>query len=209
MPTSTTTSLSGVYGTIDPDQAQAQFWFFFFAGSGAGGIGLGRVPAIFQEFQDIKALAGQGPTAGGEPIGTGGIVKLLFPDPISAKDVEDVIQKIPTPAEGISERGNAKETSRFAKLGYVVPADFEQALAGCNPLAVSAAYEALSGGSGKAVSPNIVDDKLAVWRTDGLAAFEQDLQNAVVTRFAAYFGLAFLLLFTLDIVVETGINAFG
>ena len=93
-------------------------------------------------------------------------------------------------------------------MGYVVPADFESALKGCNPLAVNAAYEALSGGSGKAVDYETADAKVAVWKQQGVVAFSEDLAKAMLSKASSYFVLAFLLLFTLDIIVETGINAF-
>merc|ERR1719253_710025 len=53
------------------EAAEGEFYFFFFAGSGAGGIGLAQIPRIYSELSSIRALAGEGPSEGGEPVNAG------------------------------------------------------------------------------------------------------------------------------------------
>lgn len=201
---------------LDPETAKPQFFFLFFAGSGAGGIGLSQIPKIVSELNYIKALADQGPTSGTgngdeKTLSTSPFYSVLYPKPLYIKDVQRVIQKIPSSTK-INQQG--KSESYFASLGYVVQEDFFQAMKGCNPLAVYAAFEALSGGGGKCINPDQVDEKVQTWRMAGtsndaeLSVFAADLQKATISKLSAYGTLFFLLFVTLDLIVETGINAF-
>ena len=206
----TTTShfLSLVYKEIDADTAKAHFFFLFGAGSGAGGIGLAQVPRIVKELQLIRQLSSEGPTQGGETLSTNPLVSLLYPKQLSLKDVQKVISKIPSAAK-INAQGTS--TSFFASKGYVVQEDFLVALqrASCNPLASYAAFQAVSKGSGKCVSPDDVDTSVEAYKTDEqLQLFTKDFETSVFTKLSSYVALAFLLLVTFDLIVETGIAAF-
>lgn len=111
-------------------------------------------------------------------------------------------------ADEISARGTS--TNYFASKGYIDRLDFLQALEGCNPLASYAAFDAISGGSGSVVAPDILEEKLKTYREveGGLGAFANDLQGAKTTKLTAYAGLAFLLFIVFDLIIESGINAF-
>ena len=127
----------------DKETAQGEFYFFFFAGSGAGGIGLAQIPRIYSELSSIRALAGEGPSEGGEPVNVG--LSSVFYPTMFRKDIEKAIAKVPSSAK-ISAEGTS--TTYLASKGYIDISDFTASLAksGCNPLASNALFEALSGG---------------------------------------------------------------
>jgi len=191
----------------DKEAAQGEFYFFFFAGSGAGGIGLAQIPRIYSELSSIRALAGEGPSEGGEPVNAG--LSSVFYPTMFRKDIEKAIAKIPSSAK-ISAQGTS--TTYLASKGYIDITDFVASLAksGCNPLASNALFEALSGGGGSCCSPDVLDEKLAKYRSanDSVAAFVSDLQSASLTKLSAYGGLAFLLFLIFALIIESGTTAF-
>lgn len=95
-------------------------------------------------------------------------------------------------------------------MGFVGRQDFCDAAerSKLNPLAAYAVYDALSGGKGSFVSPTIYEETLGEWKKEGgaLTGFKKKLEAAVLTRVSSYAGLAFLLLLTLDFIVENGIQ---
>jgi hypothetical protein len=203
---STSHSLSLLLKETDPDNAKGQFFFFFGAGSGAGGIGLAQIPRIIKELQLIRSLSNEGPTQGGETLSTNPLVSLLYPKPVSLKDVQKVISKIP-PAATINARGSS--TSFFATKGYVVQEEFLLAMASCNPLASYAAFQAISKGGGKCVAPDDVDKSVSVYKAEkNLQQFAKDFETSAYTKVSAYAALAFLLFVTFDLIIETGLTAF-
>jgi hypothetical protein len=187
------------------EEAQGEFYFFFFAGSGAGGIGLAQIPRIYSELSRIRALDGEGPSEGGEPVNVG-LSSIFFPT-MYRKDVEKVIAKVPATAT-ISAQGTS--TSYLASKGYIDQLDFVASLKQCNPLASFALFEAISGGSGSVVSPDVLEENLAKYRSasDPVAAFVSDLQAASLTKLSAYGGLSFLLFLIFALIIESGISAF-
>mmetsp|Transcript_61307 Transcript_61307/g.72809 ORF Transcript_61307/g.72809 Transcript_61307/m.72809 type:complete len:314 (-) Transcript_61307:98-1039(-) len=207
LPTSQILSLLAKKG--DPEAARGIFWFAFFAGSGAGGIGFGQVPAVISQIRYVNSLKDVGPSLGGTALRTSPVTNLLYPtSSLYEKDVAAVIAKIPR-ASVIASR--SMSNAYFATKGYVGRDDFvrECEKLKCNPLASYVVFDALSGGKGSFVSPAIFEETLAKWRSgDGTESFTSDLEKAVLTRFVSYAGLAFLLLLTLDFVVENGIEGF-
>lgn len=189
---------------MDPEDAKAQFYFFFFAGSGAGGIGLAQIPKVYKELQDLKELAKVGPSQGGEALKTGPLVSLFYSQPLYEKDVQKVISKIPSAAK-ISAQGTS--SSYMASRGYVVQSDFVAACKGCNPYAASAVFEAMTAGKGKCVSPDIVDEKTALYKSSFQTTLK-DLQSAAIVKLSSYGSLAFLLFLTFDLIIESGIQGF-
>uniref|UniRef100_A0A7S1YWS5 Uncharacterized protein n=1 Tax=Trieres chinensis TaxID=1514140 RepID=A0A7S1YWS5_TRICV len=198
--------ISGIFREVDPDQAKGEFWFQFVAGSGGLGIGIAQIPKIAADIGQIRDLANEGPTAGGETVNIGPLASLFYPAP-SAADVNKVISKVPT-AEAIVKQSTS--TIYFAKMGYVVEEDFTKVLgkAGCNPLAIKTAFDALSGGKGSAVDPITFADKLGRWKEEGTGAFARDLQGAAVTKISSYGTLLFLVGLVGDLIIESGINGF-
>ena len=197
--------LSRLTQEMDKETARGEFYFFFFAGSGAGGIGLAQIPRIYGELKGIRDLAGEGPSEGGEPVNAG--LSSIFYPTMYRKDVEKVIAKVPSTAT-ISAQGTS--TSYLASKGYIDQSDFVASLKQCNPLASYALFEALSGGSGSVVSPDVLEENLAKYRSasDPVAAFVSDLQSASLTKLGAYGGLGFLLFIVFALIIESGISAF-
>ena len=197
--------LSRLTQEMDKETARGEFYFFFFAGSGAGGIGLAQIPRIYGELKGIRDLAGEGPSEDGEPVNAG--LSSIFYPTMYRKDVEKVIAKVPSTAT-ISAQGTS--TSYLASKGYIDQLDFIASLKQCNPLASYALFEALSGGSGSVVSPDVLEENLAKYRSasDPVAAFVSDLQSASLTKLGAYGGLFFLLFIVFALIIESGISAF-
>ena len=197
--------LSRLTQELDKETAKGEFYFFFFAGSGAGGIGLAQIPRIYGELKGIRDLAGEGPSEGGEVVNAG--ISAIFYPTMYRKDVEKVIAKVP-PTAAISAQGTS--TSYLASKGYIDQMDFVASLKQCNPLASYALFEALSGGSGSVVSPDVLEENLAKYRlaSDPVAAFASDLQSASLTKLGAYGGLGFLLFIVFALIIESGISAF-
>jgi len=205
---STSVATSLFWEKIDREAAKGQFYFFFLAGSGAGGIGGGQIPKIYEELRNLQSLKG-GPTAGGETLQASGIATIFYPEPLSKADVQQLLKVIPSP-EDITSKSDSD--SFLVRKGYVTRDDFLKRLMSeenSNPVAAYAIFDALSKGSATFVSPDQMEEAMTKYRdSDGLSAFATDLQTAAVTKISAYSLLAFLLLFVLDLIVETGINAF-
>jgi len=200
-------ALAGLFRQVTPGQARGEFWFQFVAGSGGLGIGIAQMPKIAKEIGSVRSLAGEGPTLGGDAVSIGPLAGLFYPPP-AVKDVEKVIAKTPS-AVSISKQ--SKSPSYFAAQGYIVGDDFTTVLskAGCNPLAIKTAFDALTEGKGSAVEPDIFDEKIRKWKGDGgTAAYAADLQGAAVTKIISYGTLIFLIGLVGDLIIESGINGF-
>jgi hypothetical protein len=199
-------AVAGIFQPMEKETAQGQF--FVQLGFSVGGLGIGfiQLPRLYGIIQTIRALASEGPTAGGEKLKLGPIASLIFPAP-SKKDVEKVISKIPS-SDRVLQLGSSQ--NYFASRGYVVSQDFTEVLTkqGCNPLAVFAAFDALSSGKGSAVEPDVFDENVARWKVDGTDAFATDLQKSSLVRMGSYATLALLLFIVTDLIVETGIAAY-
>lgn len=81
------------------------------------------------------------------------------------------------------------------------------ALEGCNPLAVSAVYDAVAGGAGDLLAPEQVSAGIAVLKTNGVDGFQSLLSVATAKKLSAYGVFAFLIALVLDLIVESGTNA--
>ena len=192
--------------TVDQGQAKAEFILFFFGGSGALGIGGAQVPKILKEYDGIRALGG-GSTLGGDDLDCNPLATLGYPEPLKIKDIQQIIKECP-PVDQILAKGLKK--TYMAQLGYVEKGAFDEVLKNCNPLARYAIFEALSGGGGaNVVSPTQLTSKIDAWRNgDGLDLFKGELLNANLKKFSAFGVFAFLIALVLDLVIESGFNAF-
>ncbi|CAB9516104.1 expressed unknown protein [Seminavis robusta] len=209
--TSSSHSIAGLLKQINPDNAKAEFFFLFGAGSGAGGIGIAQIPRIVKEVSLIRTLSQEqgAPAPDEETVPTGPLVSLLYPNKLSVKDVQSVVQSIPAAAK-INEQGES--TSFFASKGYIIQEDFLLALSrqknnNNKPLTSYAAFQAVSKGTGKTVSPDDVDTRVAEYKQD-LQQFTADFETSAYTKLGSYAALAFLLFVTFDLIIETGIQAF-
>ena len=189
---------------VSSDQATKEFYFFFFGGSGALGIGAAQVPKILNELNDLNSLKG-GVSEGGENLPCNPLATFGYPEPLKTKDIIKIIKNFPT-VEKIAAAGEKK--SFMAQQGYLERNAFIKCLpAGTNPLAAYAAFSCFSGGPGLA-APTAATEAAARWKTGGVTAFANDLLRASATKFSAYAFFAFLIIITLDLIVESGLMAF-
>jgi hypothetical protein len=185
---------------IEPSMAAKQFWFFFFAGSGALGIGGAQVPKILASFDALKQLAASPLTEGGDDFCT----PFGYPEAVKTKDLQKIIEVLPT-VDVILDKG--AKTSYMAQRGYCERSGFVNALEGCNPLAISAVYDAVSGGAGDLLAPEQVSSGITELKTNGLDGFQSLLNVATAKKLSAYGVFAFLIALVLDLIVESGSNA--
>ena len=123
------------------------------------------------------------------------------------KDIEQIIQNCPS-VDKILAKGPKK--TYIAKLGYVEKEAFDEVMASSNPLARFAVFEAIAGGGASTVaSPDEFKSKIASWKeSNGLEAFKSDLFKASLKKYSAFAVFAFLIFLVLDLIVESGIDAF-
>ena len=190
-----------------PEQAKVEFYFFFFGGSGALGIGGAQVPKLLKEADYIKSLGG-GSSLGGDDLSVSPIATFGYPEPLKIKDLEQVFQQCPS-VEVLLTKGPKK--TYLAQQGYVERGAFIECLPTCNPLAIYAVFEAISGGSGASVAtPKDVREKLDFYKNTefGLETFKNDLLSANLKKLSAYSVFGFLIALVLDLIIESGIAAF-
>jgi hypothetical protein len=191
---------------VDKSQANAEFYFFFFGGSGALGIGGAQIPKLLKAYSEMKSKAGSSITLGGEELGANPLATFAYPESIKLKDVEKIIKDFPTMAK---IQSLAQTKSYMSQLGYLEREAFDKSLPNCNPVAKYVVFDAASGGGGDMVAPQTMEEKLVAWRgADGINAFKNDLLISNSKKLSAYAVFAFLILLVLDLVVESGVNAF-
>jgi hypothetical protein len=200
--TASSVLLADVQVDVDAETARAEFYFYFFAGSGAGGIGAAQLPRFFRYITENRSLDGVGPTTGGTTLNTG-IASLVYPT-LYDGDVSKILKKLPSP-ETIVKKGTSE--GYLASLGYVVREDFNRALEGCNPLAKSATFDALTRGTGDALSPIQFQESLEKYK-NSKDAFVGDLQAAALTKLSAFSALSFLLAGLAYVIVEDARRGF-
>mmetsp|Transcript_17512 Transcript_17512/g.35648 ORF Transcript_17512/g.35648 Transcript_17512/m.35648 type:complete len:272 (+) Transcript_17512:73-888(+) len=198
--------------TISPavEAARQKFWFYFFAGSGAGGIGISQLPAIFRDASSARSSAGTGHSLGGEALNAGPLLSLYYDNIISVKDVIQAIEKAPN-AEFITKR--SQSVNYLASKGYIDRRDFIREMVEgkkCNPLASCAVYDAISAGKGDLVSPDVYDEKLAVYRGEGGVGtkFVGDLNGFLAVKVGAFLALVFCLIIDFGFIAKAGIEGF-
>lgn len=189
---------------VDPSQARSEFFFFFFGGSGALGLGFKQIPGLIAEYQKVQALKG-GASRGGEDLQINPFATIGFPEPLKVDDINDILKDFPS-VETIS--ANGPKRSYLAQRGLLEREGFVKSLPNKNPLAVYAVYEALAKGGGDLASPTEANQFITRWTKEGLEAFKSDLTAATTRKYAAYSVFFFLIAVVLDLIVESGINAF-
>lgn len=96
----------------------------------------------------------------------------------------------------------------MASLGYIQRANFLAGVNGCNPLAAYAVFDAITEGGGEYASPAQLTEKLRAWKApEGLESFKGDLLKSSVRKYSAYGFFLFLIALVLDLIVESGANA--
>lgn len=191
--------------TVTKQQANAEFFFFGFGGSGALGLGFAQVPKLLKENENIKSRKGAA-SLGGEDLRLNPLASLQYPESIKAKDIEKIISSFPT-MEKIQSMGEKK--SYMSQLGYLERDAFDKSLPQCNPLARYAVFDALSLGGGDMASPLTAAELVASWKgPQGLSKFSGDLLAANAKKFSAYGVFLFLIALVIDLIVESGRNAF-
>lgn len=201
---SSTSLVTSLLQKVSPDQARSEFFFFFFGGSGALGIGGAQIPKLLAEFKELQALAG-GVTKGGKILSILPLATLGYPESLREADIEDIINSVPS-VETILKKG--PKTSYLAQKGFLEREGFSASLPGRNPLALYAAYDALSKGGGDLAAPQEAAQVIAAWKSGGVEAFKNSLLLATVRKYSAYSVFALLIALVLDLIIESGINAF-
>lgn len=197
--------LLNILQRVDPSQARSEFFFFFFGGSGALGLGFKQIPGLIAEYQKVQQLSG-GVTKGGENLEISPLATIGFPEPLKKADIEDILNDFPS-VDVIS--ANGPKRSYLAQRGLLERDGFVASLPGKNPLALYAVYEALSKGGGDLASPTEAKQFISKWLGEGgIEAFKSDLTVATTKKYAAYAVFLFLIAVVLDLIVESGLNAF-
>jgi len=197
-------------------EAQGAFWFFFLAGSGALGIGFAQVPKILKEYAEIAALQGKGESKGGEALDLNPIAGFGYPDKIAKADLEYIIRNLPT-VDQVQSKG--KKLTYMEQQGYLSRQGFVDSFPpSTNQLSLYVVYDALTGGgSSNSVAPSKYLELSRKWSNElgggggsgTMSEFVGDLTKTQVAKISAYAGLAFLIYLVLDLIVESGISAFG
>jgi len=126
------------------------------------------------------------------------------------KDVIQAIEKAPN-AEFITKR--SQSVNYLASKGYIDRRDFIREMVEgkkCNPLASCAVYDAISAGKGDLVSPDVYDEKLAVYRGEGGVGtkFVGDLNGFLAVKVGAFLALVFCLIIDFGFIAKAGIEGF-
>ncbi len=191
---------------VDPTQAKSEFFFFFVGGSGALGIGFAQVPKIWAEIRRVQQLKG-GPTAGGDLLPCNPLATVGYPEPLRLADVQQVLREMPS-CGAVQSRGAKK--SYMAQLGCLEREAFFDCYGQlqANPLALHAVFEAMSGGGGDLVPPRQASAAMQRWAEGGVEALSRDLLAATVKKLGAYAAFVALNGLVIDLIVESGRNAF-
>jgi hypothetical protein len=192
------TMVEALLKRVEPSEAAASFWFYFLAGSGALGIGGSQIPKIKASYDELKNYAQSPVTQGGEDL----VTPLGYPEAVKVRDIEKILGQLPS-VETILQKG--EKASYMAQKGYCERNGFVNALEGCNPLAANAVFEALSGGAGDLIAPDILSTKMD--QLNSVEDFQSQLRAATLQKLSAYAVFAFLLGLILDLIIESGINA--
>lgn len=189
---------------VNPDQARSEFFFFFFGGSGALGIGFAQVPKLLAESSKVKALGGKA-SRGGADFDITPLATLGYPESLKLADVEEIIKLCPS-VEDIYKKGPKK--SYLAQRGFIEREGFDAIFPKSNPLALYAAFDAIAKGGGDLCTPTDAAEVIASWKSGGIDAFKSTLLTATLRKYSAYVAFFFLIALVLDLIVESGINAF-
>lgn len=199
------TMLTSILQRVEPSQAKGEFFFFFFGGSGALGIGLAQLPKLIGEWNRIQDLK-DGPTLGGEEMSLSPIATIGYPESVKTSDIQKIIDEMP-PVQTIVDNGPKR--NYFATLGYIEREGFVNSFDDkTNPVALQAAFDALGKGGGEMANPTDFQTIFDGWKESGLDGFKSDLLSAQLRKYSAYFVFFFLIALVLDLVVESGTNAF-
>ena len=176
----------------DPESARKLFFLWFFGASGGGGIAVGAFPGMYDNFQGIQSLKGEGPTLGGEKVGISPLCG--YPEDLYLADVEKILNNKMT-VETMVKKG--PKDSFWAEKGYLRLEAFQAANKNCNPLAVRAVFDAMTT-SVATVSPIVAQEKLDSFKND-INAFKTSL---LLSKAKGYSAIGFLL-FLLGIAAAT------
>ena len=168
------------------EDARRLFYLWFFGGSGGGGIAIAAFPAMFERFSDMRALKGQGPSAGGENIGLSPLCG--YPEDLKSADLAKILNNKMS-VERMVEVG--PKDSFWAERGYLRFEAFEAANKGANPLALRAVFDALTT-STSTVEPDIAQELLDSFKGD-TEKFKTTLLISKAKGYSAIATLLFLL----------------
>ena len=206
LPTTLPSTLLALKEATEPELAKKTFYFLFFAGSGGLTIGGNQIPKILADNKQLQSLANDGD--GGEDLPLNGVASAFYPSPLSSTDLTAAIAAVPSSAVLSDANENP---SYMCQNGYIDRSTFVTVLTelNCNPLASYAVFEAVKGGSSRAVPGVALEEKLANWRgPDGLEQFVSDLTKAKTVKLGSYVSLALLLALVVDLIGESFVQGF-
>lgn len=191
--------------TTNKAQAKGEFFFFFFGGSGALGIGGAQIPKLLEEYNNVQKLGGSDITQGGPDLEASGLATIGYPEKLKQADIQQIIDEMPD-MQVVLDAGPKRNF--LAKQGYLEREGLAAALPQCNPLALYAVFDAMSKGGGDMANPAEAAEAYKNWKDNGLQAFASDLTSANGRKYAAFGVFFFLIFIVLELIVESGINAF-
>jgi len=133
------------------------------------------------------------------------IAMIGFPEALKVKDVEKAIG-LAKNVEAVLAAGPKK--SYMAQMGYLEFEGFEASLPECNPLVRYALWEAISQGAGTLCAPSQYSASIEKWRAGGIDVFNNDFTVSQLKKKVAFASFAFLIVLVIDLIVESGANAF-
>lgn len=185
----TSTTAVGALAEIDQgavDSARGLFFLWFFGASGGGGIAVSAFPKMYDRFQEVQELKGQGPTLGGEALDLPSFIT-GYPEDVKRADVAKVLANKKTVNDIVAA---GPQESFWAQKGYLRYDAFLQANADCNPLAVRAVFDSL--GTASTVEPDVAQELLEKYRED-MGEFTKTLLASKTKGWSSIGTLLFLL----------------
>eukprot|EP00542_Grammatophora_oceanica_P021190 CAMPEP_0194035898 /NCGR_PEP_ID=MMETSP0009_2-20130614/8310_1 /TAXON_ID=210454 /ORGANISM="Grammatophora oceanica, Strain CCMP 410" /LENGTH=214 /DNA_ID=CAMNT_0038677453 /DNA_START=35 /DNA_END=680 /DNA_ORIENTATION=+ len=154
-----------------------------FGAAGSGGVARSALPRLIDEYFEVQALKGVGPTLGGPTIGVSPLAG--YPEDLRLKDVELIVNN-PLNVDAIVQKYPI-ENNFLSKKGYLTIDAFQLANAKANPLAVRAIFESFQ--KNKAVEPQVAQRFLDEYQRDPTSV----KKNLVLNKVLVYSAVATLL----------------
>ena len=167
-------------------QARGSFPLWLFGAVGSGGVARKAIPDLIDDWKEVQALKGLGPTLGGPRMSLSPLVG--FPEDICIKDVEQIVNN-KLSVEQIVQK-YPQEGNFLSDIGYLTLSAFQEANANSNPLAVRAVFDSFQ--KSKVVEPEIAQARIDEYKSDATKV-ASNLNVAKFKVFSAVFALLFLL----------------
>lgn len=185
----------GIYVSADEmNAARSIFWVCTLAATGSAATGREILPAYWKRLQNLKALAGQGMTAGGKTLG---LNPLAGYGDIPIADVQPIVNNEMTVQEMIDEYQDIDaDLSTYSperqKFAYFLKFDsFCEANEGANPLALRAIFDTF--GQGASIAEPVKTQRLLYEYQQDINKLKPGLENSKLLSLAAILVLCIIL----------------